>query len=185
RGGERPGRRISPVFFVLAAILVAAVVAVVLVLTTGSGNNPASSASSSSSAASASNPGAGKKGKDAAKSRKAAVPPVTPSSVTVAVLNGTSTNNLAGDVLGKLSADGYKGDFKQNATETGVSSTIVGYTAPNARADALAVAKSLNLSSASVQGVSQDDRLKVCGSATAACSTQVVVTAGSDLAQTG
>ncbi len=104
--------------------------------------------------------------------------------MTVAVLNGTATNHLAADVLGKLTTAGYKGGATQNASETGVTSTIVGYTSPSARSDALAVAKSLNLGPASVQAVSQGDRLKVCGSTTA-CSAQVVVTAGADLAQTG
>ncbi len=186
RGGRQSGpprRRISPVFFVLAAILVAAVVAVVLVFVTGSSNNSSSSSSSSGSAASASNTTAAKQGKTA-KQHKATTTTVTPSAVTVAVLNGTSTNNLAADVLGKLTTVGYKQGTKQNATETGVTSTIVGYTAPSYRADALAVAKSLNLGSASVQGVSQGDRAKVCGSTTA-CTTQVIVTAGSDLAQSG
>jgi hypothetical protein len=65
-----------------------------------------------------------------------------------------------------------------------VTSTIVGYTASTYRSDALAVAKSLNLGPASVQAVSQGDRAKVCGGATT-CPTQVIVTAGSDLAQTG
>ena len=184
RGSSPRGRRISPVFLVLAAILVAAVVAVVLVFVTGSSNKtPSSSSSSSSSAASASNTGTGQKGKKG-NARPAAATPVTPSNVTVAVLNGTSTANLAADVLAKLNAAGYKGGNKQNAAETGVTSTIVGYTSPDDRPDALAVAKSLNLGTASVQGVSQGDRLKVCGSTTA-CTTQVVVTAGADLAQTG
>jgi hypothetical protein len=184
RGSGSRGRRISPVFLILAGILVAAVVAVVLVFVTGSGNNTASSsASSSSSAASASNTGAAKRTKNA-KGRKTAATPVTPSAVTVAVLNGTSTANLAASVLAKLNAAGYRGGNKQNAAETGVTATIVGYTSPGDRSDALAVAKSLNLGSASVQGVSQGDRLKVCGSTTA-CRTQVVVTAGADLAQTG
>ncbi len=183
RDGRQPGRRVSPIFFVLAAILAAAVVVVVLVFVTGSNNNTPSASSSSSPAASASSTTAAKTGKGA-KQHKAAVTTVTPSAVTVAVLNGTTTDNLAADVLGKLTAVGYKGGLKQNAAESGVSSTIVGYTASNYRSDALAVAKSLDLGPASVQGVSQGDRAKVCGSTTA-CTTQVVVTAGADLAQTG
>jgi hypothetical protein len=183
RGSVSRGRRVSPVFLVLAAILVAAAVAVVLVFVTGSSNNTASSSSSSSSAASASNTGPAGRTKNA-KARKTAAAPVTPSAVTVAVLNGTGTANLAANVLGKLTAAGYHAGPHANASETGLTTTIVGYTAQSGRADALAVAKSLNLGSASVQGVSQGDRLKVCGSATA-CTTQVVVTAGADLAQTG
>ncbi len=182
---EPSGRRISPVFFVLAAILAAAVVAVVLVFVTGSSSNNSSSSqsSSASSAASASNTTAAKKTKGA-KQSKAAPVTVTPSTVTVAVLNGTATNHLAADVLGKLTAAGFKGGTTQNASETSVTSTIVGYTATSARNDALAVAKSLRLGPASVQQVSQGDRAKVCGTTTA-CTTQVVVTAGADLAQTG
>jgi hypothetical protein len=183
RGSVSRGRRISPVFLILAAILVAAVIAVVLVFVTGSSNNTASSSSSSSSAASASSTGAARRTKNA-KARKTAAAPVTPSAVTVAVLNGTGTANLAANVLGKLTAAGFHAGPHANASETGLTTTIVGYTAQSGRADALAVAKSLNLGSASVQGVSQGDRLKVCGSATA-CTTQVVVTAGADLAQTG
>lgn len=182
RGGQGPGRRISPVFFILAAVLAAAAVAVVLIFVTGSSSS-SSSSSGSSSAASVSRTDAGAKGKGT-KQHKGAVTEVTPSSVTVAVLNGTSTDNLAADVLGKLTTAGYKGGTKQNAAESGVTSTIVGYTAPTYRSDALAVAKSLNLGPASVQGVSQGDRAKVCGG-TSACTTQVVVTAGTDLAQTG
>ena len=181
RGGQGPGRRISPVFFVLAGVLVVAVVAVVLIFVTGSSSN--NSASSQSGSASASSTTAATKTKGG-KQHKGAVTQVAPSAVTVAVLNGTATDNLAHTVLAKLNTAGYKGDATQNASETGVTSTIVGYTTQGARNDALAVAKSLNLGPASVQAVSQGDRLKVCGSTTA-CTTQVVVTAGDDLAQTG
>lgn len=184
RGGRQPsGRRISPVFFVLAGILVIAVVAVVLVFVTGGSNKSSSSSSpAASSAASASSTTAAKKTKGA-KQHKAATVTVSPSSVTVAVLNGTSTNNLAHDVLQKLNNAGYKGTFTQNASEAGVTSTIVGYTATSARNDALAVAKSLGLTESSVQQVSQGDRAKVCG--TSVCTTQVIVTAGSNAASTG
>jgi hypothetical protein len=185
RGGRQPaGRRISPVFFVLAGILAIAVVAVVLVFVTGGSSNKSasSSASSASSAASASSTTAAKKAKNA-KQHKAGTVTVSPASVTVAVLNGTSTNNLAHDVLQKLNSAGYKGTFTQNASEAGVTSTIVGYTASSARNDALAVAKSLGLTESSVQQVSQGDRAKVCG--TSICTTQVIVTAGSNLPATG
>ena len=188
RRGASPsasGRRISPVFFVLAAILVAAaVIAVVLIFVTGSSNSSSSSSSSSASSGASSGSSrttAAKKGKGA---KQRAVPAVTPSAVTVAVLNGTTTSHLAANVLGKLTAAGYKGGATQNAAETGVSATIVGYTAPSARPDALAVATSLHLAASSVQAVSQGDRLKVCGSTTA-CTTQVIVTLGANLAQTG
>jgi len=174
------GRRLNPVALVLLIALVLAVVVVGVLVLTSSGATP--SRSSSSTAASSAT---------AARPRKrhtttpASSAPVTPASVTVAVLNGTTTNNLAHDVLAKLTTAGYKsGPTPQNAAENAVSSTIVGYTQPASRVDALAVAKSLNLGTASVQSVSQGDRTKVCG-ATATCPAQVVVTAGSDLAAAG
>jgi LytR cell envelope-related transcriptional attenuator len=183
-GARSSGRRISPVFLVLAAILLAAVVAVVLVFVTGSGSNSSPSGSSSTSAgASASNASAASKTKGAKQGKTAVT--VTPSSVNVAVLNGTTTQGLAAKVLGKLTDAGYKGGTTQNATESGLTSTIVGYTSPTARDDALAVAKSLNLSQSAVRAVSQGDRVKICGSSTTACTTQVIVTLGADLAQTG
>jgi preprotein translocase subunit SecG len=168
---------------ILPLILVAAVVAVVLILTGGSSNNAASNSSGSASVSASSTSAA--KASKGSKRHKAAAVTVTPSSVTLAVLNGTSTNHLAATVLGKLTTAGYKGSFTQNAAETAVTSTVVGYTAPSDRADALAVAKSLSLGSASVQSASQADRAKVCGATTAACTTQVIVTAGTDLAQAG
>ncbi|MFL5862050.1 MAG: LytR C-terminal domain-containing protein, partial [Solirubrobacteraceae bacterium] len=179
-GRERTGRRLRPVIFVLAGILAVAAVAVALVLFTGSTDSGTSSTGSPAAAASGATPGTTGK---AGRRRRAKV--VTPSAVTVAVLNGTTTNNLAHDVLAKLTAAGYHGGPNpQDASETALTSTIVGYTAPADRPDALAVAKSLNLGSASVQQISQGDRSKVCGSATS-CPAQVVVTAGADLAPNG
>jgi hypothetical protein len=172
------------VFLVLAGILAAAVVAVVLIFVTGSSNNSASSQSSSSSAGASASSTTARNGTKTRKRVQPAAATVSPSAVTVAVLNGTATNHLAADVLAKLTAAGYHGGTTHNASETAVTSTIVGYTSPSYRADALAVAKSLNLGSASVQGVSQGDRSTVCGTATS-CPTQVVVTAGTDLAQNG
>jgi preprotein translocase subunit SecG len=171
------------VVLLLGIALVVAVIVVAVLVLTSSGNSPSTAASSSSSSASttAAKRASGHKRHTTAPASAAAV---TPSSVTVAVLNGTTTNNLAHDVLGKLTATGYKGGPTANAAENGVSSTVVGYTQPAYRNDALAVAKSLNLGTASVQGVSQGDRTAACG-AVATCPAQVVVTAGSDLPATG
>ena len=177
------GRRLNPVAVVLLIALILAVVVVGVLVLTGSGASPSRSASST--AASSTTAAKTARHRKRHTTTPASSAPVTPASVTVAVLNGTTTNNLAHDVLGKLTTAGYKsGPTPQNAAESGVSSTIVGYTQPAYRADALAVAKSLNLGTASVQGVSQGDRTKVCG-ATATCPAQVVVTAGSDLPAAG
>jgi len=178
-GARPPGRRLNPVALVLLVALGVAIVAVgALVLTSSGGGSPSRSASSTVAAGTSAATTASHHGRHSATT--AATVPVTPSSVTVAVLNATNTSHLAADVLGKLTAVGYKAGPTANAAETGLSSTIVAYTQPAYRADALAIAKSLNLGPASVQGVSQGDRTAVCGSAST-CPVQVVVTVGSDL----
>jgi len=106
---------------------------------------------------------------------------VTPSAVTVAVLNGTSTPNLAHGISQKLSAAGYKPGDIATATDQTQSSTIVGYL-PNAKPDALAVAKALKLGPASVQAVDANNRAVACNGSTTSCPAQVIVTVGTDLA---
>jgi hypothetical protein len=109
--------------------------------------------------------------------------PITPSSVTVAVLNGTITQGLAGRVSQKLATEGYKpGRFTTAADQTRTS-TEVAYM-PGHRPDALLVAKSLNLGSASVQPVDQSTHALACPPALGACTATVVVTLGTDLANT-
>jgi hypothetical protein len=105
---------------------------------------------------------------------------VTPSAVTVAVLNGTSTTNLAHDISQKLTTAGYKQGMIATATDQTETSTIVGYL-PGDKQDAQSVAKSLSLGASSVQAVDASNRTLACNGATA-CPAQVVVTVGSDLA---
>jgi LytR cell envelope-related transcriptional attenuator len=173
------GRRLNRVALALLIALGLAIAAVgVLVLTSSSGSSPSSATSSTVSAGTTAATKASRRHRHGATTPATAA--VTPASVTVAVLNGTTTNNLAHDVLSKLTAVGYKPGQTGNSAEQAVSSTIVGYTQPAYRNDAIAIAKSLNLGSASVQGVSQGDRTVACGTASA-CPAQVVVTVGSDL----
>jgi len=154
-----------------------AVVVAAVILLTGSGGAPASSNSSSNAAARSSSAA---KRNGAGKATPAA-PAVVPANVTVAVLNATNVTNLAADVLTHLSTDGYKSGTRNNASEQGLSSTVVGYTQSAYRTDALAVAKSLNLHSTSVGPVSQGDMAIACPSGSS-CTTQVVVAVGQDLA---
>jgi LytR cell envelope-related transcriptional attenuator len=187
-GGRDPNARgrLTPVALALLVALGLAVVAVGVLVLTSSGASPSRSVSSTAAArtTAATTASRRQRRRRATTATTAAPAAVTPASVTVAVLNGTNTSHLAADVLGKLTGVGYKGGPTANAAETGVSSTIVGYTQPAYRADALAVAKSLNLGPASVQGVSQGDRTAVCGSVSV-CPAQVVVTVGSDLSSAG
>ncbi|MGH2876869.1 MAG: LytR C-terminal domain-containing protein, partial [Solirubrobacteraceae bacterium] len=102
-----------------------------------------------------------------------------------AVLNSTPTAHLASTVMGRLAARGYRQGAVTNAPDQPLTSTIVGYSKPSYRADALAVAKALSLGQASVQSVSQNDLGTACPSSSGPCPTKVVVTLGSDLASGG
>ena len=165
--------RLGTVLAVLAGLLaVGAVVAGVLVIRN---INHGSSQSSSSAAAAAA--------RRAAESRRtASVAVVNPATVTVAVLNGTSTNGLAGDVSNKLHGDGYQkgyvGNFTANQTQT---STAVLYMRGYKR-DATSVATSLKLRPAAVQPIDQSTQQIACPPASGPCKSSVVVTVGSDLA---
>jgi len=145
----------------------AAIVVGVIVLTGGS--KTASSASKSSSATLASH-------------RSTAPTPVAPAAVTVSVLNGTDMQGLAGHVMQRLTAAGYREGTKTNASDQTHTSTIVAYLAPADRRDAVAVANSLKLRSSAVQPVDATTKATVCPP-TQACTTRVVVTVGTDLSQ--
>jgi hypothetical protein len=111
--------------------------------------------------------------------RHAPATPLKPSAITVAVLNGTSTTNLAHDVSLKLGGFGYKPGNIATATDQTQTATVVGYL-PGQRRAALVVARSLNLGPASVAPVDQSNQSVACPQSS--CSAQVVVTVGSDLA---
>lgn len=173
RSGEtRSG--VGRVFMILAALLgVAAVVAGVLVIKNINSSSSKSKSASASSAAARST---------AANHRATPVAAVNPHTVTVAVLNGTNTNGLAGKVQDKLDAagyqQGYKGNFTANQTQ---SSTLVQYMR-GYKADASAVASSLKLRPTSVRPLDAATQQLVCPPAQGPCKSAVVVTVGSDLA---
>jgi LytR cell envelope-related transcriptional attenuator len=167
-GGSSPGRRIVAGLLVL--LVVGAVVAGLLLLTGGSDG----SSSQSTSAA------AGKTAATTEHHRRSKSGGVTPSSVTVAVLNGTATNQLAHKVAEKLGGVGYKQGQVAGAADQTHTATVVAYF-PGQKASALAVAKALNLGPASVQPVDPGTQSLACTPG-AACAANVVVTVGSDLA---
>lgn len=180
RGGQRPGgSRVGRGAIALAtALLVVVVVGVLLVVTNSGGGNGTTTAATHSPRTTS--PASSKsKGKSKAKAKAATT--VVPNTVTVAVLNGTSTPNLAHAISTKLDAAGYKQGQVATATDQTQSSTIVGYL-PNGKTDALAVAKSLKLGPASVQAVDSNSRAVACNGSTTSCPAQVVVTVGTDLA---
>ena len=172
----RPGETrsgVGRIFVILAALLgVAAVVTGVLVI---KNINSSSSKSKSASAAAAAR-------STAANHRATPVAAVNPRTVTVAVLNGTNTNGLAGKVQDKLDAAGYQQGFKGNFTANQTqSSTLVQYLR-GYKADASAVASSLKLRPTSVRPLDSATQQLVCPPAQGPCKSAVVVTVGSDLA---
>lgn len=103
-----------------------------------------------------------------------------PSSVTVAVLNGTATNDLAHRVAAKLTSVGYKQGNVFTASNQTQAATVVAYL-PGFRNDALHVATALKLGPASVQAVDSQTQAVACPPPSA-CTANVVVTVGADLA---
>jgi hypothetical protein len=100
--------------------------------------------------------------------------------VTVAVLNGTATNELAHRVAAKLSAVGYKQGAVATAANQTQSATVVAYL-PGFRNDALHVATALKLGPASVQPIDSSTQAVACPQPSP-CTARVVVTVGADLA---
>ena len=167
---EPPRRRLGLRIAVLlaGALVIAAIVVGLLHFTSSGGSSNATRASSTSNA-----PGTS----TAPRKRTIAV---APSTVTVSVLNGTATNGLAGRVSNQLTSAGYKQGRVATASDQTRTATIIAYM-PGSKADALAVAKSLKLGPASVQPVDPATQAVACPVSTQ-CTSQVVVTVGTDLA---
>jgi predicted alpha/beta-fold hydrolase len=146
---------------------------VVLIAVTSSGSSNNSNASSSGSTPTTNAPSGHHRGKTK--------PAFSPSSVSVGVLNGTATAGLAAKVMSQLAGTGYKqGITPANAASQTQATTAVLYTAGH-KADAVAVARSLKLSSNSVQPIDSGNQAIACPQTTS-CSVDVVVTVGQDLA---
>ncbi|HEY1519272.1 MAG TPA: LytR C-terminal domain-containing protein [Solirubrobacteraceae bacterium] len=179
-GGPAPGTmslrtgprrtRAGTVLMVLAALLgVGAVVAGVITVT----NLHNSSSASKSSVASS----------NAASHRTTTpLPAVVPSTVTVSVLNGTDTSELARTVSDKLATSGYKkgyvGNYGNSQTKT---LSVVAYMRGDKR-DATAVAAALKLPTTSVQPIDTTTQQIACPPASGPCTSAVIVTVGSNLA---
>ena len=168
-GPEQPSRWRGLLVGLIALIVVAAIVVVLLLLTGGS-SSPSSSTSSSQAISNA-------PGKHKRSTKRTAT--VKPSAVSLVVLNGTSTNQLAHDVSQKLAGDGYKVGTPATANDQTHATTIVGYR-PGDKAAAEIVAKSLGLPPTAVSAVDQPSLQVACPGA-GTCAAQVVVTVGADL----
>jgi hypothetical protein len=171
RFSEPPRRRLGLRIAMLAvgALVIAAIVVALLHFTNSGSSSPnPTRASNTSNAPSTST------------TRHKRASTVVPSAVTVSVLNGTATNGLAGRISSQLSSAGYKPGRVATASDQTRTATIVAYM-PGHRADALAVAQSLKLGPASVQPVDPATQAVACPVSTQ-CTSQVVVTVGTDLA---
>ncbi len=169
-------RRIVPL---LAAVLLVAVIAVAALLVLnhhhskgGAGRSANVTHSHSSTTTSTTKSG---------KKQKRAVT-VDPRSVTVAVLNGTTTANLAADISQKLGKLGFQQGKTANFSSSALTTTTIGFV-PGHRPQALAVAKALKVKYANVLQVNPTTKQLVCP-ATSTCTDDVFVVLGTDLAST-
>jgi LytR cell envelope-related transcriptional attenuator len=105
---------------------------------------------------------------------------VVPSSVTVAVVNGTAINQLAHHVADRLTGKNFKEGTLATGVNQSLATTTVGYL-PGERNDALAVAHALRLPTSAVRPAAPSSERLVCPDASS-CTADVVVVAGSDLA---
>jgi hypothetical protein len=151
----------------VTALLVATAVAVLLVVTSTGGPTRSSASSKTTNAPSARTP------------HKAAF---RPSSVTVAVLNGTDVFQLAHRVALRLHGVGFTQGAVATATDQTHATTLVGYL-PGNRHDAVEVAKALKLPVAAVAPVDSSAQAVACPPPTA-CRAAVIVTVGADLSNT-
>ncbi len=96
------------------------------------------------------------------------------------MLNGTGQAGLAGQVADQLGAVGYKKGAVTNAADQTHTTSLVQYM-PRDKPDALAVARSLKLGSASVRPIDSATQRIACGVSPLGCSSPVIVTVGTDL----
>jgi hypothetical protein len=166
-------RRIVPV---LAAVLLVAVIAVAAVLVLNrhhsKGAGRSSDVTHTRSSTTTSTTKSGKKHKRAVT--------VDPRSVTVAVLNGTTTANFAADISQRLGKLGFQQGKTANFSSSTLTTTTIGFV-PGNRPQALAVAKALKVKYSNVVQVNPTTKQLVCP-ATGACADDVFVVLGTDLA---
>ena len=180
-GTERSGRRRVNRGLIAAVTLLVAAIAVVAVLVLDGGS---SNKNKSRTAANQTSATAKRKTKSATKGKaKGAIVQINPQTVTVAVLNGTTTANLAAAVSDKLSNKGFQQGATGNAANQTMATTTVGYLpgAPGAKNDALAVAVALGLKATAVKPVSTASQSVACSGTPTNCPDQVIVTVGADL----
>jgi hypothetical protein len=161
---SRLGRGIAVAVVALAAVAVAVVLFAVTAI---GGSNTHTSNGQTTNA-----PGSGHAGGAAA---------FKPASITVAVLNGTSVNQLAHRVGSKLTGLGYKeGTLATASNQTETKTTVAYLPGRKNRVGAFHVATALGLRRSAVQRVGRGT-LQVACPGPSTCTANVVVTVGADL----
>jgi LytR cell envelope-related transcriptional attenuator len=163
-GPESRGGISRPILITLIGLGIVAVIVLVFVVA-GLGSSSSASHTSSASA-----------------SRRTTPAVFRPESVTVAVLNGTSVSQLAHHVAAHLNQLGYRQGTVATASDQTRTTTVVAFM-PDEHTDALHVANALKLKSASVQAMDAATKAVACPPGQA-CKANVVVTVGTDLANT-
>lgn len=169
--------RVVPLAIAVVAIIVIAVGAYVIT-TNGNSSAPSSVANNSGKSPTA------KKQTSSSRTKKhhGRAPVFVPSTVTVAVLNGTAASGLAADVGADLARSGYKQGSITNAASETQATTIVYYT-PKFHNAAFHVAAALKLGRASVQAATQQ-ALTSCATSPSgvvtSCKGDVIVSVGAD-----
>ena len=166
-------RRIVPILIGVLLIAVIAVAAVLVLRHHHTTHHGAASASQTHSSTTTGTTRAGKKGR-----RSVTVDPRT---VTVAVLNGTTTANLAADISQKLGGLGFKQGKTANFSNQTQTTTTIGYLTRQDKPKALAVAKALKVKYSNVVQVNTGTQQLICPAGTT-CPDQVFVVLGTDLA---
>jgi hypothetical protein len=164
---------LTRVLTALAAVAVVAAIVIVLLSVTSGGASPHSSRHPTGPV---SNAPTAKKHTTAPKAAT-----LSPSSVTVTVLNGTAVYHLANDAATQLASDGFKqGTTPTNAATQTQPTTTVEYV-PGDQKAAAAVAQALKLPTSSVQPMTATTQQLGCPQGTTC---NVVVTLGANSANT-
>jgi pyruvate/2-oxoglutarate dehydrogenase complex dihydrolipoamide acyltransferase (E2) component len=173
-GGGRFSGAVLPLL--VAGVAVAVIVAGLIVITNSGGSTNANITHN--------NTNAGTTGQNLHKKHTAAAP-FSAAKVTVAVLNGTAQQGLAGDVGKKLSNYGYKRGNVTNAASQTQNLTFVYFMTGKAnKIAAQHVAKALALPPSRVRhagsGVVQSCTISATGASLGSCSANVIVSVGQD-----
>lgn len=164
---------------IVAAIAVAVIIAGVIVITNRGGSSTGNVSHNS---------GAGTTGQALHNKKHRAPAPFKAANVTVAVLNGTAQQGLAGKVGSKLAGDGFKQGNVTNAASQTEGLTFVYFVAgKHAKANRVAaqhVAKALALPASRVRaagsGAIQSCTISATGASLGSCGAEVIVSVGQD-----